>query len=142
MAGHGGKDSNSQYAGGAGTYQGYGIDCSGLVSCAAYMVDVDQDGHDYNWGWWRKATCDSGAGGRLTEVSTDLGTSWRNAIQPGDILLKPHHHVITYVYVEGTGLDRRWYCIEAHGSPVNEVWISDQDPDDPLNYYSYPHPSR
>jgi hypothetical protein len=134
--GHGGKDSGGNWAGGPGAYEGYGMDCSGLVSCAAYMVDADQDGHDYNWGWWRKATCDRLAGGRLTEVSTDLGTSWRNAIQPGDILLKPHHHVITYVYVEGTGLDRRWYCIEAHGSPVNEVWISDQDPDDPDRWWT------
>jgi hypothetical protein len=136
--GHGGRDSGEQYAGGSGAYQGYGIDCSGLVSCAAYMVDADYNGHDYNWGWWRKATCDSAAAGRLTEVSTDLGDDWRDVIQPGDILLKPHHHVITYVYHFGDPGDdsRRWVAIEAHGDPINEAWTTNQDPQNPDRWWT------
>jgi len=91
------------------------------------MVDADQDGHDYDWGWWRKITCDRVAAGRLDEVSTYLGGNWMSVIQPGDIINKAHHHVMTYLWQEGDPQERIFHTIEAYGKEKEDGFEPDDD---------------
>jgi len=100
--GFGGRDSGGQYVGGADSYDGYAIDCSGLVSCGAHRAS-------YNWSWWRQITAS------LPSVSTPVASPWMDNLTPGDIINKPYHHVMSYRRQIGTTPDRVFYVIEAFG---------------------------
>jgi len=108
--GYGGEDSgadeeSASYVGGEGSYDGYGMDCSGLVSCAAYRAG-------YNWSPWR-LSCTG-----LVGVSTAVPTPWMDNLVPGDIINKVKHHVMSYRYTAGTAPNRTFYTIEATGDTV------------------------
>ena len=121
--GFGGRDSGGQWVGGPDAYEGYGVDCSGLVSCGAYTNRAG-----YNWPYWRQTTCS------LTSVSTYLGSNWKDVIRPGDIIDKPHHHVISYLYTIGAAPSRKLVVIEAAGKPTNRVWRTSEE--DPVQHYT------
>ncbi len=76
---YGGKE--GQNVGGAETYDGYGIDCSGLVCVGALRAG-------YNWRGWRVKTT------TLADNYYSISVDPRN-IQPGDILVWPGEHVVT-----------------------------------------------
>ncbi|MEK7275107.1 MAG: hypothetical protein AAB110_07610, partial [Candidatus Desantisbacteria bacterium] len=103
----GGKTGNN--VGGSDSYDGYGIDCSGLVSCGARFAG-------YGWNSWRKGT------GQLPEVSDGITEA---QIQPGDILNKPGSHVATVYDVDRSNPNNiKVRVIEAAGGQVNKVWIT------------------
>jgi len=79
----GGYDSNGNYAGGGDGYDGYGVDCSGLVSIAAY-----RHGADYNWPYWRQTT---------TGIASDTYSSAVSDgdFDEGDVLVKAGTHVLS-----------------------------------------------
>lgn len=86
----GGKETpGTTRAGGPETYDGYGIDCSGLVCNAAYRAA-------YNWTPWRTNT--TGLAG--TYYTT--GTTTPNA---GNILVRPGVHVISIVAMSGDSIN-------------------------------------
>ena len=92
--------------GGLDDYEGYGIDCSGLVSCGA-----KQQWSGYNWSPWRRTTSN------LPDVSTQISN---NQVSPGDILNKVGVHVVTVTERQGNTID----IIEATGATgVNKVRI-------------------
>ncbi|MBI3946181.1 MAG: hypothetical protein HY321_09705 [Armatimonadetes bacterium] len=93
--GYGGRDRGGQYAGGAATYDGYGIDCSGLVCCGAYRAG-------YNWSPWRTGTVGLASSDYSEAVSAE-------EFAPGDILVHPGVHVLTFAH---------WI-----GDPVDDIWI-------------------
>jgi len=98
--------------GGADTYDGYGIDCSGLVSCGARFAG-------YGWNPWRRGT------GQLPEVSDEITPA---QVQPGDILNKSGSHVVTVYEVREGVQGTEVKVIEAAGNTVNvesinKVWI-------------------
>jgi len=69
-------------------YEGYGIDCSGLVSAAARFAG-------YNWNPWRQSTS------TLNSVSVEIQNPNIN-LRAGDILNRPYGHVVTvYQYTPG-----------------------------------------
>ncbi len=74
------KDGNIVYC---GKYEGYGTDCSGLVSAAAYLAG-------YSWATQKYGT--SGLNGVSREID-------KNDLQPGDILNKAGSHVVVVVKV-------------------------------------------
>ncbi|MEW6104447.1 MAG: hypothetical protein AB1630_11655, partial [bacterium] len=89
-------------------YEGYGIDCSGLVSCGARFAG-------YNWSSWRQTT--SG----LPNVSDAITQA---QLQPGDILNRTptpdrSGHVVTVYRIDPNNRDRI-DVIEATGKPPNE----------------------
>jgi len=98
--------------GGPDSYDGYGIDCSGLVSCGARFAG-------YGWNPWKKGT------GQLPEVSDVIPPA---QIQPGDILNKVNSHVATVYAVDSSNpLDVKVDVIESAGNDeresINKVWI-------------------
>ncbi len=93
---YGGKDSSGKYVSPyyeckdkngnilhCGKYEGYGTDCSGLVSAAAYLAG-------YSWATQKYGT--SGLNGVSREID-------KNDLQPGDILNKAGSHVVVVVKV-------------------------------------------
>ncbi len=72
--------------GGHNAYEGYGMDCSGLVSNGALRAG-------YNWHPWRATT--STLTNEFYSTSIDPRT-----LQPGDILLKPGEHVVTLFNID------------------------------------------
>ncbi|MFH1096414.1 MAG: fibronectin type III domain-containing protein, partial [Candidatus Desantisbacteria bacterium] len=101
----GGKTGNA--VGGDGAYEGYGIDCSGLVSCGARFAG-------YGWNPWRKTT--SG----LPDVSDEITSA---QIQPGDILNNPGDHVVTVYAVDRSDPKIiKVQIIEAAGGGISKVW--------------------
>ncbi|MFB3880707.1 MAG: hypothetical protein ACE149_05560 [Armatimonadota bacterium] len=78
--GFGGKDSNDAWVGAPGTYDGYGMDCSGLVSCGAYRAG-------YNWNPWRATTVDLMSGYYTSGTPVDFGV--------GDLFVKSGAHVVS-----------------------------------------------
>ncbi len=90
--GGGGKDSNGQPDGGDSSYEGYGIDCSGLVSCAAdgggragYNWDYPPPGGDITWrvGTW-------GLAGDYCSSAVAYAD-----FDEGDIIVKGGDHVVS-----------------------------------------------
>jgi len=86
--GYGGKDSNDQYVGGGPNYDGYGIDCSGLVSCGAERAG-------YNWDYpppggitWRVSTW--ALAGDYCSDPVPYGD-----FDEGDIIVKGGVHVVS-----------------------------------------------
>lgn len=80
--GFGGYDSPDTCVGGGDGYEGYGIDCSGLVSCGAHRAG-------YNWGTaWRQTTTGLASDTYSEAVSYD-------EFDEGDILNKAGHHVVS-----------------------------------------------
>jgi hypothetical protein len=77
----GGYDSNGNYAGGSDAYDGYGVDCSGLVSIGAFRAG-------YNWPYWRQTT---------TGIASDTYSSAVSDadFDEGDVLVKAGVHVIS-----------------------------------------------
>ncbi len=80
-----------------GSYTGYGIDCSGLVSNGAKWAG-------YNWTGWRQFTK------TLYTVSTTTFPN-NDPFGVGDILNKSDHHVVTVIRLDGNTVD----IIEAAG---------------------------
>lgn len=105
--GYGGMIGNN--VGGGDSYEGYGIDCSGLVSCGAYRAG-------YNWNYWRRVTSD------LDAVTTAVAAPWKDNIIGGDIINWPGHHVMSYTgRTTGVAPNRNFEVIEAAGEPWNHV---------------------
>ncbi len=94
----GGQEGND--VGGHVSYEGYGIDCSGLVSIGALRAG-------YHWKPWRPYTA------TLTNEYYSRKITNLKDLQPGDILVNPDEHVVT-VY----GISSR----EADGTP-NEISV-------------------
>jgi hypothetical protein len=93
---YGGKTSDNWVA--QGSYTGYGIDCSALVSAGAKWAG-------YNWtGGWRKTTIG------LVGVSTTIFPE-NEPFGVGDILNKPGSHVVTVIGLNGNTVN----IIEAAG---------------------------
>jgi len=85
-------------------YNGYGIDCSGLVSAAARFAG-------YNWSEWRTGTF----GLAENYYSTLISNSNQN-LRSGDILVDPGNHVVTvYHYLPGHLYQSDSAIIEANG---------------------------
>jgi len=85
---YGGRADNK--SGGASTYDGYGTDCSGLVSAGACWAG-------YNWSPWRATTTSL----NTSYYSTQINDANQN-LEPGDILNNPGVHVVTvYQYTAG-----------------------------------------
>jgi hypothetical protein len=80
-----------------GSYTGYGIDCSGLVSNGAKWAG-------YNWSTWRQFTF------TLSDVSTTTFPE-NEPFGVGDILNKSHSHVVTVIGLDGNTIN----IIEAAG---------------------------
>lgn len=91
-------DSLGEYDGGSSSYDGYGVDCSGLVCCAARHAG-------YNWDPWRTGTTGL-AGSYYTE-----GVS-QGSFAAGDIFLIAGDHVISSVGRSGDNVT----VIEANGT--------------------------
>lgn len=99
----GGKETpGTQTAGGCGPSEGYGIDCSGLVSNGAFRAG-------YNWGWWRALTSD---------LASDYYSTATDNPLPGDILVKPGAHVVTITARDADVIT----IIHAKGGPGNHPW--------------------
>lgn len=127
--GYGGLHSEDQYVGGGDAYEGYGMDCSGLVSCGAYRAA-------YGWSPWRQTTIG------LVSVSDPVASPWKDNLVRGDIINKPHHHVVTYLRTTGTKPNRIFDTIEASGYPDNVVLKRtrlETDLDKPCDDHSPPH---
>lgn len=90
----------------------YGIDCSGLVSCGARWAG-------YNWSPWRvTTTCLTGS-----YYTTVINNPDQN-LQPGDILNRPGHHVVSvYRYTPGHLNVADSWIIEAIGGNIDRTWI-------------------
>ena len=107
--GFGGKDSNGAYVGAPGSYDGYGMDCSELVSCGAYRAG-------YNWSPWRVGT--SGLMGSYYTIG--VGYPVFNA---GDLFVKSGHHVVSCSY-RNPEIPNEIQIIEAcPKDDVNKVWM-------------------
>jgi hypothetical protein len=88
-----------------GSYKGYGIDCSALVSAGTKWAG-------YNWaGWWRKTTSS------LADVSTTTFPV-NDPFGVGDILNKPGSHVVTVINIDGNTID----IIEAVGDSRSRTY--------------------
>jgi len=89
---YGGRsDNQADRSPGSDGYDGYGIDCSGLVCAAARLAG-------YNWNPWR-----TNVTGLCTDYYSRRIADYNNNLQPGDILAYPGHHVvIVYRYTPGT----------------------------------------
>ncbi|MCM8759885.1 MAG: hypothetical protein NC906_08980, partial [Candidatus Omnitrophica bacterium] len=100
-------------------YDGYGTDCSGLVSAAARWAG-------YNWSPWRQTTSTlNGVSSEITDPDTNL--------RPGDILNKAGFHVVTvYQYTPGHINEPDSEVIESVGGDVDRVWIRTD-----VNIYDY-----
>jgi cell wall-associated NlpC family hydrolase len=104
--------------GGGGCYEGYGIDCSGFVSCGARFAG-------YTWTGGR-AGCEHGTWRHVTATLNNVLDQINNDnLQPGDILNSPGHHVVTVIQVIDTSnpLNIRINVIESKGTPINKVRI-------------------
>jgi hypothetical protein len=98
-------------AGGPGAYDGYGIDCSGLVSAAAWLAGI-------RWSPWRR--------GSASFPGTNLTGNNRSTVESGDIVWErddpataPHEGHVRIVWErlsEGASTDPRITCIESSGS--------------------------
>ncbi len=110
-----GKDSNGAWVGGADEYQGYGIDCSGLVCNGAYRAG-------YNWSHttspqhsWRTNT----TGLTNSWYTTAVAGGNLNAL-PGDIYDSPDVHVVSLTRpVRGNPGAHLADTIEAAGYPAD-----------------------
>jgi len=91
----GGRDSEGEYRGGGSGYQGYGIDCSGLVSCGARWAR-------YNWPGWRYYTIG------IPSVSEEIPNA---DVEPGDILNRPTDHCRTCINLHRGGHVRSIYHV-------------------------------
>lgn len=102
---YGGLEGNN--VGGGDTYEGYGVDCSGLISVAANLAG-------YKWSPWHKTTRS------LCKVSTPLDES--EPLLPGDILNKVGDHVVTITRVNSSNSSNILVdIVEAVGGTVNKV---------------------
>jgi hypothetical protein len=78
-------------------YQGFGIDCSKLISASAMMADLRWHRVEDNRAWWDIGT--------VHLVSDTYTTGWssgseaRENVQPGDILVKPDAHAALIVEI-------------------------------------------
>lgn len=79
----GGYDSYGNCVGSDDSYEGYGVDCSGLVSIAAY-----RHGADYNWPYWRQTTCGI-ASDTCSSAVSDAD------FDEGDVLVQCGVHVVS-----------------------------------------------
>lgn len=104
-----------QDVGGHVTYEDYGIDCSGFVSCGARWSG-------YNWSPWRTSTrtLANGLPGDPTYYSSIIN---EKLLAPGDILNWEGHHVQTIYKIENyeEGTPKEITVIEAKGKPDNKV---------------------
>ena len=98
---YGGRADTSH--GAASTYEGYGIDCSGLISAAAVMAGFNA----FQTRWWRANTS-------MLMTNTYSEPVDLNNIEPGDILVKPGHVVAVY-RVHGQAIE--------NGAPVVDLDI-------------------
>lgn len=133
--GFGGKES-LVWETGRGYDNGYGVDCSGLVSCAAEWAEYNwNSGYGYKkatripladtHGPWDWAYSTQG----LSNVTTAVN---KNDIRPGDILLKAGSHVVTVYRIDDEeNSDNVIGIIEAAGSPDSVVQIVEKS----LNSY-------
>jgi len=108
-------DKFNTYPGGAyeiGIHNRYGIDCSGLVSCGARWAG-------YNWNPWRATTSDLASSYYSRQIENP-----NNNLQPGDILIRPGHHVVSvYQYTSGHLDFSDSQIIEAIGGEIDRVRI-------------------
>jgi len=91
---YGGRVSNGAWVGGSKDYDGYGIDCSGTVSCGARWAG-------YHWVkpyYWRQGTS-SLATNSYSEGISDVD------VEPGDILDDPGDHVRSIYFVHPDNKD-------------------------------------
>jgi hypothetical protein len=97
----GGYDSNGNYAGGGDGYDGYGVDCSGLVSIGAWRAD-------YNWPYWRQTT---------VGIATDTYSSAVSDgdFDEGDVLVNSGVHVVSCSY-RNASIPNNIRIIEASGT--------------------------
>jgi len=124
--GYGGFDSEDQCAGGGALYEGYGIDCSGLVSCGAYRAGYNWSVHVGNCDTWRVGTCALAGNYCSDPISED-------DFGEGDIIVDCEVHVVSCVERQGTSNDIR--IIHASGSAgkvLNQdssitYWTEDED---------------
>jgi len=78
-------------------YQGFGIDCSKLISASAMMAGLGWHRVEDNRAWWDIGT--------VHLVSDTYTTGWRSSskarenVQPGDILVKPGAHAALIVEI-------------------------------------------
>lgn len=152
--GYCGKDSNEQWMGGGGGYEGYGIDCSGLVSCGAWRADYDWDESPRPAAPrlpWRRVTSDmSVVSDPVPNTDPPQPFGWMYNLIPGDIINKPRHHVVTYLWQEGVTPMRIFHTIEGYGQntvfeplednqtrqrPRTEDYLNDPCDHDPPHYY-------
>jgi hypothetical protein len=117
----GGYDSAGAYAGGGSGYDGYGIDCSGLVSLGARRAG-------YNWPSWRQPT----AGIFSDTYSSAVSFA---EFDEGDVLDHPNLHVISCMNRYAAPNEDHIDIIHASGSAgevvrENDVLISDWVADD------------
>lgn len=78
-------------------YQGFGIDCSKLISASAMMAGLRWHRVESNRAWW-----DIGTVHLVSDTYTIGWTSGREArrgVQPGDILVKPDVHAALIVAI-------------------------------------------